>query len=519
MPSRRRLALADFNQDGLLDPVAAATQGGDAARRVAVLRNRGQWHAARGRGRARRQRPHGGWPSPMSTATALPDLLVSGDSGELAIFSGARNGFGEPHALEHRRPHARPWPRADLNGDAQPDIVAADGNNNRVAVSLSQGGGRFAAATLYSTSRRSPPPSTIGDFNGDGRPDLAAIDRRPGPRLQGGPQPGQTVSRRIDDCSPAGYARAPGKASVLLQQPNGASDRRATPTVEETPIGIAAVDANCDGKDDLLVANLASSTVSVLRSNGDGTFTTVQTLPARQVGQSPIAVAVADFNRDGVDDFAVTNTVAPQTTSNVHLFKGQLHRPLRAFPGTRQVHIGELANAIVARDFTGDQIVDLAVVSQTSNKVCLLRRRRATAADARESVLRRGEPHADRHRGRRLRRRRPLRRRVGEQRPERQQRLGAVQLRRATTAAIPSRRIRRRRVQPALRGDGNGDGVRSAADLVAVAAEVMDGDGFQVEDDRARRLPASPGVDANGDGRVDAQDRLAVAHRIFSGGA
>src|SRR5262249_49475415 len=70
----------------------------------------------------------------------------------------------------------------------------------------------------------------------------------------------------------------------------------------------------------------------------------------------------------------------------------------------------------------------------------------------------------------------------------------------------------------ALRGDGNGDALRSAADLVAVGREVMDGDGFQVED-IGGHVPydASPGVDANGDGRVDAQDRIAVAHRIFGG--
>jgi hypothetical protein len=69
----------------------------------------------------------------------------------------------------------------------------------------------------------------------------------------------------------------------------------------------------------------------------------------------------------------------------------------------------------------------------------------------------------------------------------------------------------------ALRGDGNDDGLRSAADLVAVGTEVMDDDGFRVEGIERGDYVASPGVDANGDGRVDAQDRLAVAHRIFGG--
>ena len=71
--------------------------------------------------------------------------------------------------------------------------------------------------------------------------------------------------------------------------------------------------------------------------------------------------------------------------------------------------------------------------------------------------------------------------------------------------------------QAALRGDGNGDGRISAADLVAVGREVMDSDGFQVEAIGRGSYDAAPGVDANGDGRVDAQDRMAVAHLIFTG--
>jgi hypothetical protein len=165
--------------------------------------------------------------------------------------------------------------------------------------------------------------------------------------------------------------RAPGNAAILLQQANGDFGPARNTPVEETPIGIAVVNSNCDDKDDLLVANLAGSSVVVLESNGDGNFTTVQTLGVAQVGTNPIAVAVADFNQDGVDDFAVANTVAPLGSSNVHLFKGQCTGPFAAFGGTG-IRIGELANSLVARDFTGDQIVDLAVISQTSNQVCLL---------------------------------------------------------------------------------------------------------------------------------------------------
>ena len=87
---------------------------------------------------------------------------------------------------------------------------------------------------------------------------------------QGGPQSGAELRARAGRCEPGGICARPGNASVLLQQANGTFGPARNTDVEETPIGIAAIDANCDGRDDLVVANLASSTVSVLRSNGDG---------------------------------------------------------------------------------------------------------------------------------------------------------------------------------------------------------------------------------------------------------
>src|SRR5262249_46759501 len=150
------------------------------------------------------------------------------------------------------------------------------------------------------------------------------------------------------------------------------------------PTSIAAIDANCDGKDDLVVTNLASDTVSVLQACPGaapcpggaqaGTFVLKQTLSGTSVGQRPIALAVADFDRDGVQDFVVTIAVAPGSQNNVPIFRGGCSGPFSVVTAQGgQVRAGELASAVVARDFTGDGLVDLAVVSQTANNVQLLR--------------------------------------------------------------------------------------------------------------------------------------------------
>jgi hypothetical protein len=355
----------------------------------------------------------------------------------------------------------------------------------------------------------------VGDFNGDGKPDLAATTTDPNSHCVGGEQEGNPCAR-LSDCM-NGVCQMPGYVTILLQGEDNKFGPARNSAVEQAPIAIAAIDADCNDKDDLLVANFQSSTVSVLRSQGNGDFTTAQTLGPTEVGVFPIALAVADFNGDGVDDFAVANSLAPPGTFNVHLFRGRCGDPYAAFD-RGNVRVGEQANSLVARDFSGDQKVDLAVVNQF-NQVCLL------IGDDN------GRMHPVGHAGScddvsRM----PIAIAAGDFDSDgRYDAASANSDPSANSVSVLFNCIRDEVCDPyppdppldggpALRGDGNGDGIRSAADVIAVAAEIGDGDGTQVE--AIRRLggfQASPGVDANGDGRVDAQDARAVAHRIFSG--
>jgi hypothetical protein len=111
----------------------------------------------------------------------------------------------------------------------------------------------------------------VGDFNGDGIPDLAVAN-------------GSAVS-------------------VLLGNGDGTFQAPVSYAAGIGPIFVAAGDFNGDGKLDLAVA--ISGGVRVLLGNGDGTF---QTTPISYVaGRTPQAVAVADFNGDGAADLAVAN--------------------------------------------------------------------------------------------------------------------------------------------------------------------------------------------------------------------
>ena len=164
----------------------------------------------------------------------------------------------------------------DFNGDGKPDLAVANSSGGTVSVLLGNGDGTFQTQTTYTVGSSSFPFSVaVGDFNGDGNPDLAVAN--------------------------AGS----GTVSVLLGNGDGTFQTQTTYTVGSTPASVAVGDFNGDGNPDLAITNAGSGTVSVLLGNGDGTF---QTQTTYTVGSTPRSVAVGDFNGDGKPDLAVANS-------------------------------------------------------------------------------------------------------------------------------------------------------------------------------------------------------------------
>jgi hypothetical protein len=220
----------------------------------------------------------------------------------------------------------------DFNADGRPDLAAANFFSNSVSVLLADPlvAGAFKTAVHYGVGSQ-PFAITVGDFNADGRPDLAA----------------------------ANYAG--GTVSLLFADPlnSGTFKTAVHVTAGATPWAIAAADLNGDVHPDLVVTNRDGGDLSVLLADPlvAGTFN----LPVNYAtGGIPWAVQARDFNGDARPDLAVANY--DSGTLSVLLAD-----PLAAgtFLAATHYSAGVSPRGLAVDDFNGDGRPDLAVA--TSN--------------------------------------------------------------------------------------------------------------------------------------------------------
>ena len=245
----------------------------------------------------------------------------------------------------------------DFNGDGIPDLAVVnycgssssceDAPIGSVSILLGNGDGTFTLKTTLTTSYF-PQGAAVGDFNGDGKLDLAVVDQ----------------------CSEI-TCRQAGVVSVFLGIGDGTFTAASLPDTGFSPYGIAVGDFNGDGKLDMAVVNqcgntgdCAAGSISVLVGNGDGTFTLAAS-PA--VGRYASRLAVGDFNRDGLLDIAVPN---PEDGS-VSVLLGYGDGTFAQAPQS-PFSIGECPLAIAAGDLNADGILDLAITDQCQNVVFVL---------------------------------------------------------------------------------------------------------------------------------------------------
>ena len=124
--------------------------------------------------------------------------------------------------------------------------------------------------------------------------------------------------------------------------------------VGTNPLEMSVGDINGDGRADVVVANANSNDLSVLLSNGDGTFQPERRVPG--VGLRPRGIGIGDFNGDGKVDLAVAN----ENSLNVRILLGDgsgFFTPGQSHPFTLS-----RPQSVAVGDLDKDGAIDLAVV-------------------------------------------------------------------------------------------------------------------------------------------------------------
>lgn len=186
---------------------------------------------------------------------AVPVQLAQVGTFGIGVLIGNGDGTFQPVVSYALSAQARAVAAGDFNKDGKIDLVATTGNlnSNGISVLLGNGDGTFQSAIDTSLTF-----STLGlvlaDFNQDGNLDIAA-----------------------------GAGTYP-TYSVVLLYGNGNGSFQAQPPLSFVGVPVTAGDLNGDGKPDLVITPSVQqpdgpNTLQILLNNGNGTFTQLQSLP------------------------------------------------------------------------------------------------------------------------------------------------------------------------------------------------------------------------------------------------
>lgn len=239
--------------------------------------------------------------------------------------------------------------------------ATSDTPSNRLYKNL--GDGRFSDVTSETGGADNTfgVGCTVGDFNGDGWPDLYVTNFGPNTLYVNTGAEGKPGFRDVTDAAGVGHPGLGSSAAFVDYDHDGDLDLYVVNYLLWSP-GSEVVCSGLSGRTEYCspMAYKSPAPDVLFRNNGDGTFTDVSETAgmARKFGNG-LGVVCADFNGDGRIDIAVANDLQPNQlwiNQGDGVFKDLALEQGVAFNGTGMVESGM---GIDARDIDYDGDLDL----------------------------------------------------------------------------------------------------------------------------------------------------------------
>lgn len=233
----------------------------------------------------------------------------------------------------------------DLDGDGKPDLAAVNNSGSGFSVcrnTSTNGTLSFATRVDFSTASF-PFGIATGDVNGDGKPDVAITN------ISASPVVGLFINTSTT-----------GNISFAT---------RVDFTTGNTPRGIEINDVDGDGKADIAFSNFGSNNISVLRNTSTGGVPTFAPKVDFVTGTSPYYISLRDIDGDGKPDAAVSC----QTTSAVSVLRNTSTPGTISFAAKVDFATGSLPRGLACGDIDGDGKTDMATSNFGGSNISLLR--------------------------------------------------------------------------------------------------------------------------------------------------